>query len=356
MRKVTRFRVAAVVGGTAVGVGLAVLGTDVATRLLLDDVAHTTGVELPVGTARAGTLLSDDGCCPAWAPSQRGEERKEGLTYELVTDEHGFRVGSVEQSTGGSGAGSDGAGPSDARCSVLALGDSFTEGYWVAADEAWPAALERELRAGGVDARVWNGGMRGNSIPCERMVALGRWAHLGPDLVVVAHTANDLADLARGSCAPGSPTPTRFEPVAADGLAGRATDLRTAAEGWRAARGTDTRPSATMDCAAAADAYALEVELLAAGVAAWGGQLAVAVVEPFWCPEGGPVPDAAMRRLDERLAAVALVIDATDALRAQGTSLRPLDSHPSPLGHERIAESVFERLRASGMLTACGAQ
>lgn len=76
---------------------------------------------------------------------------------------------------------------------VLALGDSLYAGYGVGRDQAFPAALERELEESGIPARVVNAGVSGDT------TAGGR-ARLGftldglerkPDLAVVGLGAND---------------------------------------------------------------------------------------------------------------------------------------------------------------------
>lgn len=70
---------------------------------------------------------------------------------------------------------------------ILALGDSFTEGFAVGNDDTWPAALERTL-----GRRVLNGGVRGYGIDQmvlreERLVP-----KLKPQTVVLAFIADDI--------------------------------------------------------------------------------------------------------------------------------------------------------------------
>jgi acyl-CoA thioesterase-1 len=58
------------------------------------------------------------------------------------------------------------AGASDARVSrprIVALGDSLTAGLGLAKSEAYPAVLERRLRAAGYDAEVVNAGLSGDT-------------------------------------------------------------------------------------------------------------------------------------------------------------------------------------------------
>lgn len=46
---------------------------------------------------------------------------------------------------------------------IIAIGDSLTAGYGVAADENYPALLERKLRGAGHDFRVINAGINGEN-------------------------------------------------------------------------------------------------------------------------------------------------------------------------------------------------
>jgi len=83
------------------------------------------------------------------------------------------------------------------RPRVLALGDSFTFGYGVEAEEAWPAALKGELRARGLaQAEVINAGIVAYG-PDQEMdllrELLPRWR---PDIVVLAlYLGNDVAEV-----------------------------------------------------------------------------------------------------------------------------------------------------------------
>jgi lysophospholipase L1-like esterase len=68
---------------------------------------------------------------------------------------------------------------------VLAIGDSFTYGWGVDAEDSWPKAMERELRRGGLDVEVANlgapgAGPREYAALAERAIPL-----LHPDLIVV---------------------------------------------------------------------------------------------------------------------------------------------------------------------------
>ena len=73
---------------------------------------------------------------------------------------------------------------------VVALGDSLTAGFGVAADEAWPALVEARLRREGYPYRVVNGGVSGDTTAGGlRRVD---WALRNrPAVAVVALGAND---------------------------------------------------------------------------------------------------------------------------------------------------------------------
>jgi hypothetical protein len=69
---------------------------------------------------------------------------------------------------------------------VLAVGDSFTAGYMVNADQAWPERLEHYLSTSGTSpraARVLNGGVSGYSLKQIRLAAQD-YSNLQPDVVV----------------------------------------------------------------------------------------------------------------------------------------------------------------------------
>ncbi len=74
---------------------------------------------------------------------------------------------------------------------VLAFGDSLTAGYMLPANAAFPAQLERRLRADGFDAAVVNAGVSGETTAAglaRADFALGE----GADLVILELGANDM--------------------------------------------------------------------------------------------------------------------------------------------------------------------
>jgi len=70
---------------------------------------------------------------------------------------------------------------------VLAMGDSFTEGYEVGDDESWPAYLQRLL-----ERRVLNAGVSGYSLAQIKLRTERLVAAVHPAVVVVAFIADDL--------------------------------------------------------------------------------------------------------------------------------------------------------------------
>lgn len=84
---------------------------------------------------------------------------------------------------------------------IIALGDSFTEGYPVSKDDSFPAVLDRLLREEGVAASVLNMGL-GNSGPDIHLRLLQGYVlpRLEPDLLIWAFYTNDLDDNLSQSC------------------------------------------------------------------------------------------------------------------------------------------------------------
>ena len=74
---------------------------------------------------------------------------------------------------------------------IVALRDSNTAGFGVRRDQAFPAYLERMLRAAGHDVQVWNAGVSGDTF--DRMLArLDRYVPDGMRVVILQGGYNDL--------------------------------------------------------------------------------------------------------------------------------------------------------------------
>nr|WP_241233705.1 arylesterase [Altericroceibacterium xinjiangense] len=77
---------------------------------------------------------------------------------------------------------------------ILAFGDSLFAGYGVAPEESYPAQLEAALRARGINAKVTNAGVSGDTTAAglDRLdYVLSSQAH-APDLAIVELGGNDL--------------------------------------------------------------------------------------------------------------------------------------------------------------------
>lgn len=73
---------------------------------------------------------------------------------------------------------------------IVALGDSLTAGLGLAERDAWPAQLERRLRAAGFRWQVINAGISGETSSGAR-ARLDWVLRLKPDILVLATGAND---------------------------------------------------------------------------------------------------------------------------------------------------------------------
>ncbi|MEO6223186.1 MAG: GDSL-type esterase/lipase family protein [Vicinamibacterales bacterium] len=78
---------------------------------------------------------------------------------------------------------------------IVALGDSYTAGVPVTAEEAYPGALERILTADSRDIRVMNAGL-GDSGPEQQLALLTKYVlpRVHPDVVIWQFYANDSID------------------------------------------------------------------------------------------------------------------------------------------------------------------
>lgn len=78
---------------------------------------------------------------------------------------------------------------------ILALGDSFTYGYYVHNEEAWPSRLEEILNQRlAVPVQVFNAGVPGYTIVDELDYLRDKGLKLEPDLVVIGFYTNDIFD------------------------------------------------------------------------------------------------------------------------------------------------------------------
>lgn len=77
---------------------------------------------------------------------------------------------------------------------ILAFGDSLLAGYGLPNREAYPAKLEAALRARGINARIVNAGVSGETTGqgLERLATVLDAQRVNPDLVIVSLGANDM--------------------------------------------------------------------------------------------------------------------------------------------------------------------
>lgn len=77
---------------------------------------------------------------------------------------------------------------------ILALGDSLFAGYGVTPGESYPARLEAALRAHGVNARIANAGVSGDTTAggLERLAFSLNAQPQAPDLVIISLGGNDM--------------------------------------------------------------------------------------------------------------------------------------------------------------------
>lgn len=75
---------------------------------------------------------------------------------------------------------------------ILALGDSFTRGIYLAGEDAFPARLEQKLRGSGVPATVFNLGIPGTNTVDQLAQAGSELPAFEPDVVLLGYYANDI--------------------------------------------------------------------------------------------------------------------------------------------------------------------
>jgi lysophospholipase L1-like esterase len=82
---------------------------------------------------------------------------------------------------------------------IISLGDSYTIGYEVSADQTFSSVIERRLREAGTPCEVLNCGVSGFSNAEECLYLERELMKYDPDLVMVSFCGNDLADNIRSN-------------------------------------------------------------------------------------------------------------------------------------------------------------
>ena len=118
--------------------------------------------------------LNDGGPWPRPNGAARWALQAGSPEIEYRLDGDGFRVAEGQPASGRT------------TCRVLALGDSNAFGFGVRGDEAFPAVLERVLRAGGADVGVRNAGICGSDVAQQRRWLDSVLESAAPDVVVFA--------------------------------------------------------------------------------------------------------------------------------------------------------------------------
>lgn len=205
---------------------------------------------------------------------------------------------------------------------ILALGDSFTFGPYVANDDTWSALLERELRnrRPGWAVQVLNAGMAGYGITQELSYLKSKGLTLQPHLVVLAFYKNDVMDLSPRNRERFARPPDESAPALRD-FARRFAVARLGARTLRdvvlaRARGHEVRPPTASEVAGYYEEYARRFADLARTVTGAKTRLAVVAFPEYLQVASERCSDRPQRHV-ERLAAEHRVpfLDLTRELR-----------------------------------------
>lgn len=164
---------------------LETVGRPYATTLLFVTVPTAIAILLTVIVAEitAGLLPPPESPGLIFPPRSSAGFRTAEFEWTVETNSLGIRDREIDFSR-------------QAEVRILAIGDSFTNGWGVRSDQAWPKVLERRLRQAGYDAEVFNLGGAGASPKDYALVAQRGIPQLRPDLVLVGMLqGDDLAQL-----------------------------------------------------------------------------------------------------------------------------------------------------------------
>lgn len=358
------------------------VGLSLGLVLLLELGLRLTG--RPSGRYVADLLEGGASAGGPWQPGYRGTLRSGPVPYRVSVNAHGFRGPELR------------LGKRAAELRLVALGDSFTEGFYVDDAQTYPAQLQLALEEAGRDVEVINAARGGGSI--DRFVQI--WERcvkpLEPDVVLVTFVSNDLSDLGwfpLEQAAPaglsrlgsyfvghsalgewffdlsfGTPLQTPREPTAGE------PDAR-----YRIAGGTDYRSNAAifMQRYGPSDGLVLGQELDATGQRAFAiyderfrflaDQCRAARARLFliYVPAYPEVyierpPSAGRKHMQALAQELGLgYLDLTQALRRASVEeglgalhLAPLDFHLNPSGQRVVARELAQALASQGFLEA----
>ncbi len=117
-----------------------------------------------------------------------------GLSYELVPNRTKDSVGAIIKTNSFGMRDDEPHAKSDTTLHrIAALGDSFTFGFGIRGEDAYPNVLERKLNAemGGRRFEVLNFGVGGYSTRDEALVLKYKAAEWNPDLIIIGYYLND---------------------------------------------------------------------------------------------------------------------------------------------------------------------
>jgi lysophospholipase L1-like esterase len=137
----------------------------------------------PRGLYVAGLLEGISHAGGPWEPGYDAVIESGPIPYRLVANTQGFRGPELRSDM------------DSAALRVVAIGDSFTEGFYVDNAFTYPFQLEQVLQAQGLDAEVINTARGGGSIDRFRQLLERCVLPLQPDVVLVSFVNNDLSDL-----------------------------------------------------------------------------------------------------------------------------------------------------------------
>jgi lysophospholipase L1-like esterase len=232
---------------------------------------------------------------------------------------------------------------------LLALGDSVTYGYRVAADEGYCAVLERGFAdvppRDGRRVEVLNTGVSGYSSRDEALAFEGKWLALDPDLVLIGYSLND------PEAEPRQPLPRFFTPPHwwQHSALARYLVKREQGRGVRELGGGNyfryLHAPSTASWRSVEEAFAR-----IAGLAAGRKLTVVLVVFPFFSP--APWASYEYRAEHAQVAAEGarrgfLVLDLLPRFEREDPATLILDagdSHPNARGHRIAAEAIRDFL------------
>lgn len=291
-----------------------------------------------------------------FAPNQVVDDRRiPQLAVVVTVDSFGYRGPDLPRRKA----------PGEVR--ILAVGDSFVFGDYVADDSTFPIQLERRLRPHCPGVRVINAGLGGTTIT-EHQPLLERALALAPDYVILLFSENDVTDLLT--------VPPAWDQLAANRAAKSRLPLsvaypllrRTALFNLvlraraRAAQADHTDPTtaATPDSQTARlrAEYLRRFWVFRDRVRSAGLPLTV-VIYPSHHAVSDSSRETQLRWLAQAVADSAVdQVSALLALRATGQGptelfLLPYDGHPSGRGYAVAAEAVGAHLLDGRRLAAC---